>query len=163
MAAGSMLRRKRPNQDTPHLKSSAMNKLARRPKPGNPEWEPVPKPLTMANGQQRIQHPDEAWADARALVRHYVCIGYSREQICRIMIPPISDQLLYKYFSHEVENGAEIQNSRIAGVAYQMAASGSDGGMTRFWLRTRGKWRDFDGTGGSSSIAVRMIPGDSDI
>jgi len=144
------------------LKARKAAKRNGKPKIKTP-WAPDPKDVKTLGGLTVKQSQEQAWSDARQLVTHYVAIGYSQELIAKLLLPPISVDTLAKHFRRELDIGSELQNARVAGVAYRMAMSGNDPGMTRFWLRSRAKWRDFDGTGGTTAIPVRSIPGDESI
>lgn len=127
------------------------------------QWFPIPKMFYPPNGEPREQSMEDAWNDARALVRHYVAMGYTREIIGELMQPPITPGQLSRLFSHEMKYGLLINNARIGAMAFQMAASGQDGGMTRYWLRSKAGWRDFEQPGGRQAIKVQMIEGDDTI
>jgi len=126
-------------------------------------WKPELKMLRNAQGVERQQTEEAAWAEARQLVRHYVLMGYGRDIICDLMVPPISIHQLEKLFAYDLKNGHYVTMARIGAAAVNMAASGNDGGMTRFMLRSKGGWKDFEAPGGSAAIRVQMIDGDDTI
>jgi len=117
----------------------------------------IQDPVTKA---LRPQTDEEAWEDARALVRHYVAIGYPCEVIGALMKPPMSDRTVRKYFPHEIQHGLLIQNAKVAGTAYQLAVSGRDPAMTRWWLERRGGWTLPRDNGETGPIPIQTIPGD---
>ena len=134
---------------------------ARRGAGGVNRWKPEPKQIAgKQNGTSRMQTQEEAWEDARALVRHYVAISYPPEVIARLMNPPMHPDTLRKWFAFELENGALIQNAKVAGTGYALAVSGRDPGMTRWWMAVRGGWKMDDPAHGGGPIQIQSIPGD---
>lgn len=116
--------------------------------------------IETAPGRWVQQTDEQAWDDARALVRHYVFCDYPVPVICRLMNPPISETTLRKYFPKELEDGVLIQNARIAGTAYRMAVSGRDPGMTRYMLRVKMGWVEKNHNTNGAPIVMQSIPGD---
>jgi hypothetical protein len=133
-----------------------------RRKPNRP-WEPLRQTVEVSPGVFREQTKEEAMEDARALVRHYVAIGYPAAHICRLMKPLCEEPTLHKHFKDELEVGKLSQDARVAAVAYRMASSGRDPHMTRWWIDRRFKgWKlnAEDGMGDRPPIRIEMMPGD---
>lgn len=136
-------------------------KLAKR---GRKPWEPKRKLIDRGGGIYVEQEREQAWNDARSLVRHYIGVmGYDIEVAAKLMDPPCSKGILRKYFSHEIDYGRKIIDARLGAVAIQMATSGRDGNMTRFMARVRLGWRDGEVIQGGARIVVASIPGDDTI
>lgn len=144
------------------LSDGRRNNGGARPGAGKPPWSPKPKQIEAANqkGVYRLQTAEEAMEDARSLVRHYVAISYPPEVIARLMNPPMHDDTLRKHFAFELENGALIQNAKVAGTGYALAVSGRDAAMTRWWMAVRGGWKLDDPAGAGGPIPIQSIPGD---
>jgi len=49
---------------------------------------------------------------------------------------------LTKYYKYELETAGARINNAVAKVAVQMALSGANPEMTRFWLKTRAGWKE---------------------
>ena len=47
-----------------------------------------------------------------------------------------------KYYANELEHAPELANSAVALTAYRMATSGEDPATTKFWLKSRNRWKD---------------------
>lgn len=150
--------KRKPSQ--PILSDGRRNNGGKRKGSGRPAWEPTLKNIEVRPGEFRKQTPEEAMEDTRVLVRHYMAIGYPTDVTCKLLSPPMSDETLRKYFSHEIETGALAQNARVAGTAFQMAVSGRDPGMTRFWCRTRMGWSERQAEASNGPLRVESIPGD---
>lgn len=130
---------------------------------GRHPWVPRQSRVQDDTGRWRIQSDEEAWDDARALVRHYVWMEYPPEAIGKYMSPPCSESTLRKKFIFELEEGRMIQNARIAGTAYRMGTSGRDGNMTRYLLRVRMGWVEKADLGNGAPVQIQFIPGDESL
>jgi hypothetical protein len=67
-------------------------------------------------------------------------LGMSPKDIGAIL--RIETKLLQKYYKYELETAAERINGAVAKVALQMALSGAQPDMTKFWLKTRAGWKE---------------------
>jgi len=107
------------------------------------EWEPTP--------------------EDRHAVRIMAAGGMSPEQIGKIIHPggTVSASTIRRKFKAEIDVGATAMNNKVIQVAFQMATSGKNAAMTRFWLVTRCGWVDTSQSKGkeetdSESVAKRM-------
>lgn len=128
---------------------------------GRNRWRPARLVTDLPGGGSRVQTEDEAWEGARATVRHLQSLGFTQIIIAKLMHPPMDPATLRKHFAADLASGRKQQTARVAATAYQLAISGRDPAMTRFWLRTRAGWR-FSATGnyGGGEIIVEAMPGD---
>lgn len=133
---------------------------------GRKPWQPKPKQVeNRTRNGWRMQTQEEAWADARALVRHMAAIGFPVSVMGRFLSPAISDEKTFrKHFEWEIENGKFQADMTVAGVAYRMATSGRHETSTWRWLsrRVEGFGEKVD-LNLNAPIPVRSIPGDETI
>lgn len=130
---------------------------------GRKEWEPQPIMVRdPATNGMRMQSKDEAWADARALVRHMAAIGTPLEKMGAFMRPAILDEkTLKKHFDWEIENGETQAALNVSGVAYQMAVSGRHESSTWRWLERKVPgFQPKADVNLNGPLAVKLVPGD---
>lgn len=126
------------------------------------KWQPQRATvMDDATGAYRQQTLDEAMDSARAIVRHYVSMGYPHETICELMKPRInSPKTLRRHFRQELDFGKAEANARVGATAFSMAVSGRDPSMTRFWLRTQAGWSEGASARNAGAVRIVSIPGD---
>jgi hypothetical protein len=127
---------------------------------GKNRWRPTRRVIDIPEEGEREQTEREALAEARARVVHLLMLGIPQAHIAKVMQPPMDPATLRKHFRHELALGRLRQMARVAAVAFRLAASGDNPAMTRFWLRTRGGWRDAAGEAHSGSVVIQSMPGD---
>lgn len=125
---------------------------------GRKKW--TPRRLMVDN---RRQSEAEAWAGARALVRHLTAVGVPADVVGRFLSPHIKDEAtLRKHFGPELENGRQQADLQIAGVAYRMAVSGQHELSTWRWLERRVPgFQPKDDANLSGPIQIELLPGDA--
>lgn len=124
-------------------------------------WRPARRVIDVPGEGQREQTEGEAMAQARAQVLDLMAVGVRQCDIAKLMQPPMDPATLRKHFRHELALGRQRQMAVVAAVAFRLAVSGDDPAMTRFWLRTRGGWRDGAGDARSGGAVIASI-GDHD-
>jgi hypothetical protein len=77
-----------------------------------------------------------------AIVLHYTGMGASLNFIAAHL--NIRPGLIKECYGKELEYAVERTNVEVAGAAFRMATNEEDGAMTKFWLKSRAKWRDGD-------------------
>lgn len=130
---------------------------------GRKEWQPKQNMIDdRVRNITRRQTIEEAWEEARAMVRHMSAIGYPVAVMGRFLTPAINDETtLKKHFAWEIENGQKQADMNVAGVAYRMAISGRHETSTWRWLERR-----VEGFQPKQDINIRtpipftLIPGD---
>ena len=127
---------------------------------GKNRWRPARYFIDLPGGGRREQTEDEAWNDARALVGQLMALGLPQTTIVTLMRPKMDPATLRKHFAAELAMGRQYQEARVAKTAYQMAVSGRNPAMTRFWLHTRAGWRSSGAVEERCSIEIASIPGD---
>lgn len=120
-------------------------------------WRPNRRTIDVPGEGQREQTESEAMAQARAQVLDLMAVGVRQCDIAKLMQPPMDPATLRKHFRHELALGRQRQMAVVAAVAFRLATSGDDPAMTRFWLRTRGGWRD-GASGIANGAVVQSIP-----
>lgn len=130
------------------------------PMAGKNRWKPRRCIIDLPDGGSRAQTEEEAWEDARSVVRHYMMVGFSQEIIAKLMHPTMDPTTLRRHFRHELDVGKETQVARLAGTAYQLAVTGRDPAMLRFLLQTKGGFSSDSGDRAEGPILVQSIPGD---
>jgi len=73
-------------------------------------------------------------------VEKMTALGMAPRDIAAIL--RIEPKLLTKYYKYELETAGARINNAVAKVAVQMALSGANPEMTRFWLKTRAGWKE---------------------
>ena len=87
----------------------------------------------------RGRPPHEPTPDSRRDVEAYVAAGANQEHIAKLL--SITVDTLVKHYRHELADGREVANGRIAGKLYEKALSG-DSACMFFWLKTRARWQE---------------------
>ena len=132
---------------------------------GRPEWKPEPIMIVdpVDRAKLRKQTQDEAWNDARALIRHCAAIGMPPEKMGQFLKPKIEDEkTVRKHFQWEIDHGEWQANLNVSGVAYQMAVSGRHESSTWRWLERRlpGFQQKADVNLGGP-LKIELVPGDA--
>lgn len=81
------------------------------------------------------------------------CLGLQPVDIALVL--NIELKMLKLYYTKELSVTHSIANAMVARVALQMAASGNNADMTKFWLRTQAGWQEkqaIDLTSGGKAI-----------
>lgn len=73
-------------------------------------------------------------------VAQWASRGASENFICAML--NMRPGILRELYHNELTHAAEMANLNVAGKAYEMAMSGESESMTKFWLKSRAKWRD---------------------
>jgi hypothetical protein len=68
------------------------------------------------------------------------CLGLDAKDIALVL--NIELKLLKKYYDRELTVANHIPNMMVAKAALEMALSGRNPDMTKFWLKTRAKWKE---------------------
>lgn len=68
------------------------------------------------------------------------CLGIEPKDIALVL--NIEEKLLKLYYAKELKVSSNIANAMVARQALNMAMSGRFPDMTKFWLKSRAKWRD---------------------
>lgn len=68
------------------------------------------------------------------------CLGLEAKDIALVL--NIELKLLKLYYEKELVVSANLANAMVARVALRMAMSGTSSDMTKFWLKTRAKWKE---------------------
>jgi AraC-like DNA-binding protein len=109
----SPLSNEKPRRATARLKRPARRR-------GRPMWQPTHSQTVAVKEAAR-----------RGLPQHLISA-----------LMGVSESTLKRRFSEELAVGSLIANAAIALTAYELAISGRDPSMTRWWLRVRMGWRD---------------------
>jgi hypothetical protein len=125
-------------------------------------WRPARCTIDVPGEGLREQTEQEAMALARARVLDLMAVGVRQCDIAKLMQPPMDPATLRKHFRHELTLGKQRQMAVVAAVAFQLAISGDDPIMTRFWLRAQCGWRDGVGETPSGRMAIQSVPKDGD-
>lgn len=80
------------------------------------------------------------------------CLALSPKDIANVL--NIELKLLKLYYSRELTVSVHIANAVVARQALAMATSGKNPDMTKFWLKTRAKWKE------TSSVEIVNKDGD---
>jgi hypothetical protein len=91
---------------------------------------------TQAKGSPGFE-PGPEQADQ---VEKMAALGMSPRDIGAIL--RIETKLVEKYYKYELETASNRINGAVAKVALQMALSGAQPDMTKFWLKTRAGWKE---------------------
>jgi hypothetical protein len=106
--------------DAIHRKILEDKKIAPKPEKNSPGFRPTPY-------------------QARE-VSVMACLGLDASDIALVL--NIEERLLKTYYSRELKVSHNIANAMVARVALQMALSGRSPDMTKFWLKSRAKWKE---------------------
>lgn len=68
------------------------------------------------------------------------CLGMEPKDIALVL--NVEEKLLKLYYSKELKVSANIANAMVARQALNMAMSGRFPDMTKFWLKSRAKWKE---------------------
>lgn len=68
------------------------------------------------------------------------CLGIQPKDIALVL--NVELPMLKLYYAKELSVSHSIANAMVARVALQMAASGNNSDMTKFWLKTQAGWRE---------------------
>jgi hypothetical protein len=68
------------------------------------------------------------------------CLGLEAKDIALVL--NVELKLLKKYYAKELTVSNHIPNVMVAKVALEMAMSGRNPDMTKFWLKSRAKWKE---------------------
>ncbi len=68
------------------------------------------------------------------------CLGMEAKDIALVL--NIEEKLLKMYYTKELKVSANIANAMVARQALNMAMSGRFPDMTKFWLKSRAKWKE---------------------
>lgn len=68
------------------------------------------------------------------------CLGMEPKDIALVL--NVEEKLLKMYYAKELKVSANIANAMVARRALQMAMSGRFPDMTKFWLKSRAKWKE---------------------
>jgi len=68
------------------------------------------------------------------------CLGMEPKDIALVL--NIEEKLLKMYYAKELKVSANIANAMVARQALNMAMSGRFPDMTKFWLKSRAKWKE---------------------
>jgi hypothetical protein len=71
------------------------------------------------------------------------CLGLSPKDIGNVL--SIEPDLIKLYYKKELTVSMHIANAVVARQALNMASSGRNPDMTKFWLKTRAKWKETSG------------------
>lgn len=71
------------------------------------------------------------------------CLGLDSKDIANVL--NIEHKMLKLYYERELKVTANIANAMVARVALQMAMSGRNPDMTKFWLKAKANWRETTG------------------
>lgn len=93
----------------------------------------------MARGGKGGKPAHQPTEGSRRDVEAYVSAGMTHEYIAKLLC--VDADTLKKHYRHELANGREVANGRIAGKLYEKALSG-DSACMFFWLKTRARWQE---------------------
>lgn len=79
-------------------------------------------------------------AEQARTVSVMTCMGMEPKDIALAL--NIELKLLKKFYTKELTVSMHMANVMVAKVALQMAMSGQSADMTKFWLKTRAKWKE---------------------
>lgn len=79
------------------------------------------------------------------VVAHWASVGAPEAFMCAML--NIRPGLLKKHYYNELTHGLTLANTMVAGKAFEMAMSGDSDSMTKFWLKSRAKWKDGENAG----------------
>ena len=130
---------------------------------GRPQWKPDVMMVDDGRGALRKQTQEEAWADARALIRHCAAVGMPVEKMGQFLHPKIEGEAtVRKHFQWEIDNGEWQANLQVSGVAFRMATSGRHESSTWRWLERRlpGFQQKADVNLGGP-LQIQLVPGDA--
>lgn len=68
------------------------------------------------------------------------CLGLEPKEIALVL--NIEEKLLKLYYAKELKVSSSLANAMVARRALQMAMSGRFPDMTKFWLKSRAKWKE---------------------
>ena len=68
------------------------------------------------------------------------CLGMDAKDIALVI--NVEEKLLKMYYAKELKVSANIANAMVARQALNMAMSGRYPDMTKFWLKSRAKWKE---------------------
>lgn len=116
------------------------------------DWRTVRLPSVKNAGRDKDGNviPHARSDEVAAVVAELAAGGRSENVICAIL--NIRPGQLRKHYYNELTHASEIANARVASTALAMATSGASEQMTKFWLKSRAKWRDGDSEGGAASL-----------
>lgn len=89
------------------------------------------------------------------VVSQLAMLGHGENFICAMV--NIRPGQLRKHYYNEFTHAAEYANAVVGNTAFQMANSGEDGAMTKFWLKAKANWQDGDkGQGDQSALLIHI-------
>lgn len=93
----------------------------------------------------------------RGEVSALVSFGNTQEEIARHL--GISENTLAKHYRDELDNAVLRANAKVANSLFRKATEGDDVTAQKFWLKTRGRWRETDAVDKTSaeSLLERVI------
>lgn len=96
------------------------------------------KGLTLAPGKNSPGfNPTPAQAREVSVM---ACLGLEPKDIALVL--NIELKLLKKFYTRELTVSNQLPNVMVAKVALEMAMNGRNPDMTKFWLKTRAKWKE---------------------
>ena len=148
-----------PVEDTPSISPDA-------PGPSSPDYPPIVDfqrlPDNLSLSPYRMPPVGQLGRDSNGrviqyfrseetalLVAHWVAYGASENFICAAL--NMRPGKLRQLYGAELDHGEELANMAVAGTAFNMATSGASEQMTKFWLKSRAKWKDGE-TGEQTSL-----------
>jgi hypothetical protein len=79
-------------------------------------------------------------AEQARQVATMACLGLEQKDIAIVL--NIEQSLLKMYYYRELSVSVAVANAQVARQALAMATSGRHPDMTKFWLKSRAKWKD---------------------
>lgn len=83
-----------------------------------------------------------SWQQSRE-VQVMAALGLEPKEIALVL--NINEKIVKQYYKREMEVSAKIANVMVARKALEMAMSGRFPDMTKFWLKSRARWKETSG------------------
>ncbi len=73
-------------------------------------------------------------------VESLIALGLDPDDVAETL--NIDKKTFHKYYKYQIKSASHRTNAAVAKVALEMALRGDSPEMTKFWLKTRAKWRE---------------------
>ncbi len=123
---------------------------------GNPPFMgEVLKPVESREVKTRHSNaPHVPSVEFRDNVSLLIAFGLKQEQVSKVL--GIAKNTLRKYYKHEIENGSDVLNARVAKQLFEKAMAG-DTVSILFWLKCRAGWSEKNVQEHVGAVPVQLI------
>jgi hypothetical protein len=105
-----------------------------------PEWSKAVSTALLQETELKGSPGFDPGSEQAEQVEKMTALGLSADDIAATL--KIEPKLLKKFYKYELDTANARTNAAVAKVALQLALSGADSDMTRFWLKTRAGWKE---------------------